>query len=162
MVPWAFYRHYNDEVVLSRQYDSMKRWVNSLARRARENISWRRWRFIKFGTGCGDLERYILDTGFSYGEWVRAGSGILTMIKEVLFPSAAVSIAYLAHSARLLSNIANIHGKQEDAGYYLALSKITSEAWRTAFVRQRGARIAGDYQDDYIRALAFNLIEPKQ
>jgi alpha-L-rhamnosidase len=162
MVPWALYQHYNDEVVLSRQYDSMKRWVNSLARRAREKMSWRRWLFTKVGAGCGDLERYILDTGFSYGEWLRAGSGILTIIKEVLFPSAAVSTAYLAHSARLLSNTANILGKQEDAEHYLALSKRTSEAWRTAFVRRRGARIAGDYQDDYVRALAFNLIEPEQ
>ncbi|KAH4050594.1 hypothetical protein HBH49_120620 [Parastagonospora nodorum] len=162
MVPWALYWHYNDEVVLLRQYDSMKRWVNSLTRRAREKMSWRRWLFTKIGSGCGDLERYILDTGFSYGEWLRAGSGILTMIKDVLFPSAAVSTAYLAHSTRLLSNIANILGKQEDAEHYLALSRRTSEAWRTAFVRQRGARIAEDYQDDYVRALAFNLIEPEQ
>ena len=162
MMPWTLYRHYNDEVVLSRQYDSMKRWVNSLARRAREKMSWRRWLFTKLGAGCGDLEQYILDTGFSWGEWLRAGSGILTMIKEVLFPSAAVSTAYLAHSAHLLSNIANILGKQEDAEHYLALSKRTSEAWRTAFVRRRGARIAGDYQDDYVRALAFNLIESEQ
>ncbi|KAH4927904.1 hypothetical protein HBH74_105920 [Parastagonospora nodorum] len=162
MVPWALYWHYNDEVVLLRQYDSMKRWVNSLTRRAREKMSWRRWLFTKVGSGCGDLERYILDTGFSYGEWLRAGSGILTMIKDVLFPSAAVSTAYLAHSTRLLSNIANILGKQEDAEHYLALSRRTSEAWRTAFVRQRGARIAEDYQDDYVRALAFNLIEPEQ
>ncbi|KAH5294749.1 hypothetical protein HBI12_220630 [Parastagonospora nodorum] len=162
MVPWALYWHYNDEVVLLRQYGSMKRWVNSLTRRAREKMSWRRWLFTKVGSGCGDLERYILDTGFSYGEWLRAGSGILTMIKDVLFPSAAVSTAYLAHSTRLLSNIANILGKQEDAEHYLALSRRTSEAWRTAFVRQRGARIAEDYQDDYVRALAFNLIEPEQ
>lgn len=162
MMPWALYQHYNDDVVLSRQYDSMTRWVDSLAHRAREKMSWGRWLCTKFGAGCGDLEEYILDTGFSWGEWLRAGSGILTMIKDVLFPSAAISTAYLAHSARLLSNIANILGKQDDAEHYLALSKRTSEAWRTAFVRQRGARIAGDYQDDYLRALAFNLIEPEQ
>jgi alpha-L-rhamnosidase len=162
MVPWTLYRQYNDEVVLSRQYESMKRWVNSLARRAQEKMSWKRWLFNKFGAGCGDLERYILDTGFSWGEWLRAGSGTLTIIREVLFPSAAVSTAYLAHSAHLLSNIADILGNQEDAEHYLALSKRTSEAWRTAFVRQDGARIAGDYQDDYVRALAFDLIEPGQ
>ncbi|CZT09432.1 uncharacterized protein RAG0_14205 [Rhynchosporium agropyri] len=162
MVPWALYRHYNDEVVLLRQYESMKSWVNSLARRAREKMSWKRWLFNKLGAGCGDLELYILDTGSSYGEWLRAGSGIPTIIKDLLFPSAAVSTAYLAHSARLLSDIANILGQKEDAQHYLAVSKRTCEAWRTAFVRRHGARIAGDYQDDYVRALSFDLIEPEQ
>ncbi|KAF7449968.1 alpha-L-rhamnosidase A [Pyrenophora tritici-repentis] len=162
MVPWTLYMYYNDEVVLSRQYDSMKRWVNSLAGRARDKMSWGRWLFNKFGAGCGDLEHYIVDTGFSYGEWLRAGSGFLTLVKEVLFPSAAVSTAYLANSSRLLSNIAKILGKQDDADHYLALSQKTSEAWRSAFVRRGGSRIAGDFQDDYVRALAFNLVEPEQ
>jgi alpha-L-rhamnosidase len=103
----------------------MKRWVNSLTRRAREKMSWGRWLFTKVGSECGDLERYILDTDFSYGEWLRAGSGIHTMIKDVLFPSAAVSTAYLAHSTCLLSNIANILGKQEGTEHYLALSTRT-------------------------------------
>ncbi|KAI4710421.1 hypothetical protein J4E89_004876 [Alternaria sp. Ai002NY15] len=162
MVPWALYHHYDDNVILSRQYDSMKSWVNSLAHRARDKMSWRRWFWAKLGAGCGDLERYILDTGFSYGEWLRVGSGVPTIIKDVLFPSAAISTAYLAHSSRLLSNIARILGKQDDTKHYLTLSEKTAEAWRTAFVRQNGARIASDYQDDYLRALAFNLITPEQ
>jgi alpha-L-rhamnosidase len=162
MVPWALYQHYDDKVVLSRQYNSMKSWVNSLECRAREKMSWRRWFLAKFGAGCGDLEQYILDTGFSYGEWLRAGSGILTIIKEALLPSAAISTAYLAHSAHLLSKIADILGKQEDAKHYLSLSEKTTEAWRVAFIRRDGSRIAGDHQDDYLRALAFNLVELEQ
>jgi alpha-L-rhamnosidase len=36
------------------------------------------------------------------------------------------------------------------------------EAWRAAFVRDGGSRIGDDKQDDYVRALAFELLLPEQ
>src|SRR5699024_3011795 len=66
------------------------------------------------------------------------------------------------HSARLLSQIATILGNTEDATSYQHLSEQTARAWRAAYVRRGGARIADDHQDDYVRGLAFDLLESEQ
>ncbi|TDZ17491.1 hypothetical protein Cob_v009528 [Colletotrichum orbiculare MAFF 240422] len=158
IVPWNLYQHYADKEVLEQQYASMKLWVDSLERRARDNQSWRRWLF----GGVGDLEKYILDTGFHWGEWLRAGEPFLDSLLKLAFPSAAVATAYLAHSSRLLAQISAILGKSEEEKHYHGLSNETRRAWRAAFVRNGGRRIAEDFQDDYIRALAFDLLEEDQ
>ncbi|OTB05040.1 glycoside hydrolase family 78 protein [Hypoxylon sp. CI-4A] len=80
----------------------------------------------------------------------------------LLLPSPAVATAYLANSARLLSEICGILDKKQEAEYYTKLSEKTRVAWRTAFVKEGGSHIAQDYQDDYVRALAFDLLEPRQ
>lgn len=159
LVPWHLYQYYGSTTVLECQYDSMKKWVDFLEERARNKQSWRRW----FFGGSAKVEQYILDTGFHWGEWLRPGeSGILDWIKGILlFPSAAVPTAYLAESSRLLSEIAGLIGKEDDASYYQSLSIKVRDAWVKSFVRQGGKRIAEDKQDDYVRAVNFNLI-PKE
>lgn len=159
IIPWTMYWYYGDVAILEEQYDSMRSWVDSLAKRAREGTSWRRWFFGR----VGELEKYILDTGFQWGEWLRAGEGLSsTLVDIVLGSGPAFSTAYLAHSADLLSRICEALGKDTDQQRYLDLFQSTSTAWRAAFVREGGKRIAQDRQDDYVRALAFNLLEPGQ
>lgn len=41
-------------------------------------------------------------------------------------------------------------------------SRTAPQAWRVAFVRDEGHRIADDKQDDYVRGLAFGLLQPAQ
>lgn len=158
IIPWSLYWYYGDKGILASQYDSMRRWVDSLARRAREETSWRRW----FFGGIGALEQYILDTGFQWGEWLRASDPFASTIAQVLWDSPAISTAYLAHSADLLSRAAGVLGKEEDQALYYGLYQQTAKAWREAFVKDGGRRIAHDRQDDYVRGLAFSLLEPHQ
>ncbi|CAD0013648.1 unnamed protein product [Aureobasidium pullulans] len=73
------------------------------------------------------------------------------------FPNTAT--AYFAHNAAVLSKAAEALGYHVDAEHYSALSERVREAWRAAFV-YADDRIGDDKQDDYVRALAFNLIEP--
>lgn len=158
IIPWNLYHYYGDINILAREYQSMKCWVDYIATAARTRQSW--WR--KFCGGAKEQENYILDTGFHFGEWLRVGSGNLQMLRDILFPSAAVSTAFLAHSAKLLSKIARLLDKADDSEKYEVLSDNTREAWRSAFVRENGKYIGGDYQDDYVRGLAFDLLEPQQ
>nr|WP_175647949.1 hypothetical protein [Nocardia donostiensis] len=64
MLPWALYRYYGDTTVLRRQYDSMRRWVDHLERTARTKRS--PTRLLRKRVGA--KERYLLDTGFHWGE----------------------------------------------------------------------------------------------
>ncbi|MGW0704472.1 family 78 glycoside hydrolase catalytic domain [Streptomyces sp. NPDC002643] len=159
ILPWTLHRYYGDVEVLRTQYDSGRAWVDHLARRAATKRGWRR----RFRNGTGPLERYIVDTGYHWGEWLRPGDSLGSEIPGNLTGKrAGVATAYLAHSAGLLSQIATVLDRTEDAAGYRQLANSAAEAWRAAFVRDGGGRIADDKQDDYVRGLAFGLLEPPQ
>ncbi|MEU6904188.1 family 78 glycoside hydrolase catalytic domain [Streptomyces coeruleorubidus] len=157
MLPWTMYTYLGDEQVLRAQYDSARKWVDHLAARAAGRKGLARW----FGRRYGRHERYIVDSGFHLGEWLRPGEGS-TWAKSFLFPPAVVATAYFAHSAALLARIARVLNRQADDERYEDLHLRAAEAWRAAFVRKGGARIGEDKQDDYVRALAFGLLPDHQ
>ncbi|WP_459545556.1 alpha-L-rhamnosidase [Nocardia sp. X0981] len=156
-LPWTLYRYYGDTAVLKRRYDSMRRWVGHLERTARTKHSPTRWLRKRVGA----KERYILDTGFHWGEWLRPGEPFAVLARDLIRHRPVVATAYFAHSTRMLSRIAEVIGAAEDAQYYAELSEHIADAWRSAFVRPDG-RIGADKQDDYVRALAFDLLTPSQ
>jgi alpha-L-rhamnosidase len=157
LLPWTMYNYYGDAEVLRRQYASAKAWVDGLAKRARTRIGLRRL----FGRRVGRLERFIVDTGYHWGEWLRPGETLASeMPGNLLGKRAAVATAYLAASSAVLARIAETLGESADAARYEGLAVDTAAAWRAAFVREGGSRIGADKQDDYVRALAFNLIDP--
>jgi alpha-L-rhamnosidase len=154
LLPWSLYRSYGDREVLQRQYPSMQRWLNFLVELAEKRRGHSRW----FAKRVGKLERYIVDGGFHFGEWLRPGDGIAQILRAWLVPEARVATAYLASSARLLGDIAELLGRNADAAGYRELACNVREAWRAAFIRTDG-RIGQDRQDDYVRALAFDLLD---
>lgn len=157
LIPWTLYQRYGDRIVLERQYESMRRWVDHLERDARTRRGWGR----RFSKRVGKLEDYVLDGGFHWGEWLRPGESFVTMAYEAFIAKAVVATAYFAHSTRLLSRIAEILGREEDARRYGVLSGHVREAWRAAFLHSDG-HIGNNKQDDYVRALAFDLLTPQE
>jgi alpha-L-rhamnosidase len=157
MLPWALYRYYGDKAILEQQYQSMRKWVDHLARQAR-----RRGRGRWFSRSLGDLEQYIVANGYHRGEWLRPGEGLIRdQLKSILIPSAVVATAYFANSSRILAKIAELLGRRDDALRYAGQADKVAAAWRAAFVRADG-RIGEDKQDDYVRALALDLLLPQQ
>jgi alpha-L-rhamnosidase len=114
-------------------------------------------------TGAGRAhEQYILDIGFHFGEWLRPGESALASIRgNLIRPPAIIATAYFAHSTRVLAQAAEVLDRTDDAARYRELSEKVREAWRFAFVHDDG-RIGPDRQDDYVRALAFDLLLPEQ
>ncbi len=157
MLPWTLYRYYGDATVLRRQYDSMRQWVDHLERTARTERS--PTRLLRKRVGA--RERYILDTGFHWGEWLRPGEPFAMLARDLLWHRPVVATAYFAHSTMLMSRIAEVIGSTADARHYAELSECVRDAWRSAFVQPDG-RIGADHQDDYVRALAFDLLTPQQ
>lgn len=157
VLPWTLYRYYGDTAILRRQYDSMRRWVDHLERTARTKSSPTRLLRRRIGA----KERYILDTGFHWGEWLRPGESFAALARDLLRHRPVIATAYFAHSTRLMSRIAEAIGATAHARHYAELSEHVRDAWRSAFVRPDG-RIGADRQDDYVRALAFDLLTPQQ
>lgn len=159
LLPWTLYQHYGDEEVLRRQFDSACSWVDQLARRARSRTGLRR----RFGKRTGPLEKFIVDTGYHWGEWLRPGDTFSSEIPgNFTGKRASVATAYLAHSARILAKTAGVLGQLEDEAKYTELANNSAAAWRAAYVNADGSRIGDDKQDDYVRGLAFELLKPEQ
>jgi len=147
ILPWTVYRYYGDRELLARQYDSMRLRVDGMARRAAR----------KRRGG-----RFILNSGFHFGEWLRPGDNALkTIAGHMVRSPAEIATAYFAHSSAVLAQAAEVLGRDADADRYRTLADKVAEAWRTRFVHDDGT-VARDRQDDYVRALAFDLVLPEQ
>ena len=138
LLPWSVYEATGDVQILRDQLPSMIAWVEYLRR--------------------GGARK-----GFIWGEWIRAGeSSMLGAARDNSVNRKNIGLAYLAHSARLLSDIARIVGNADQADEYAAVSREATASWRRTAVRRGGHRVGTDRQDDYVRALAFDLLTPSQ
>lgn len=147
LLPWTLHQYYGDRAVLAQLYRTMTAWVDQLAGRARD------------GHRPGRRREHVLDTGFHFGEWLRPGEGPGKAVLDGMLRSPVVATAYLEHSARTLSTIAETLGHDADSARYRELAEATRSEWRTEFLHPDGT-IGTDRQDDYVRALAFDLLDP--
>jgi len=154
MTPWDVYLAYGDRAVLERQYETGKRWVASL-----EHLAAAGPRPDQAPTRAPHaLDRWIVDRGFHWGEWLRPGEGPEAFQRSLIFGRPVVATAYFAHSSRLLAETAAVLGLDDERQHYASQADTIRTAWRHAFVGPDG-RIGEDRQDDYVRALAFGLLE---
>lgn len=127
IIPWTLYLMYGDTEILRSHYDASVRWVEYLY----------------------DNSEELIRPGYAnYADWLSIGADT---------PNEVLATAYFAHSTHLLSLIAQVLDKTEDARYYRELYKRIGEAFRKAFVDENG-RIFGDTQTVYVLALHFGLL----
>jgi alpha-L-rhamnosidase len=136
IVPWTVYQVYGDKRILADQYKSMKAWVEYMHKRAGDKNLW-----------TGDEH---------FGDWLAFAT------TNSSYPGATtekdlIATAYYAYSSRLLSQIAAILGKTEDATFYSNLSEAVKKAFIDEFVTKNG-RIVSHTQTGYSLALAFDLL----
>ncbi len=96
---------------------------------------------------CGES---LIRTG-GFGDWLSVGA---------FTPLNVIGTAFFAHSADLMSRIAAVLGKKDDAAAYADLFQHIRTAFCREFVTSAG-RIIGDSQTAYVLALRFNLL-PKE
>src|SRR5262249_49350786 len=77
-----------------------------------------------------------------------------------LLSAPHIATAFFARSARLLAEVAQVLGKEDDAREYSALQQRIKEAYIAEFVEDDG-RLWPDRQASYVRALVFDLL-PEQ
>jgi alpha-L-rhamnosidase len=136
IIPWNTYLTYSDKRILEDQYPSMKDWVGYMGSRAGEDLLW-----------TGD---------FHFGDWLafattRSDYPGATTEKDL------IATAYYRYSSMLLSKIAAIIGKTDEANEYSALSEKIKIAFIHEYVTPSG-RLVSHTQTAYSLALAFNLL----
>jgi alpha-L-rhamnosidase len=154
VVPWELYRAYGDVEVLEELWPTMVRWLDRAERMARENRHPAR---VARRPEPAPHERYLVDTGFHWGEWLVPGEEIENFPAWVAADKGDVATAYFAHSAGLLARIAGILGRDDDAARYRELAGNARAAWQAEYVDADG-RLTPDTQANHVRALAFDLV----
>jgi alpha-L-rhamnosidase len=136
IVPWVLYQRFGDRDILSRQFASMRAWVDQIAGRAGTRLLW--------------------DQGFQFGDWLdpsappdRPGAGRTA--------PAIVATSYFARSAELVGQSAGVLGRTDDEARYLALAADVRTAFADAYVAADG-RMTSDSPTAYALALQFGLL----
>jgi alpha-L-rhamnosidase len=140
IIPWRVYQNYGDKRILETHFESAKRWVEYVRTQGPDLI----W------TG---------KRGNDYGDWLNGNTLILEGWPRT---GAAVSqelmaTAFFAYSADLVSKMALVLGRTDDAERYAKLTAQIKEALNRTFVKPDGT-IQGDTQAGYALSLHFDLL----
>lgn len=153
LVPWALYQASGEQAILEENYDMMTRWLAFCENRAKqstrpqnENNPWK---------------EYLADQGFHFGEWCEPDvNNMQAMQKNAMEGAPEVATAYYYRSASLLSKIAEILGKPDDASRYADIAAKARKAYR--FCCLKDGKIRSDRQCEYVRPIAFGLLDGEE
>ncbi len=133
IVPWTVWKTYGDTRIIDEHWEAMERWMNWLLQDNPDHL----WRH---------------DRGNDFGDWLSIDADT---------PKELIGTAYWAYDARLMAEMAEATGREDDARRYRALFEKVAGAFRDAYVRDDGS-IEGDTQTVYCLALHFGLLEEEQ
>lgn len=154
IVPYAMYRLYGDKAILEENWEFMSRWMGYCEKKAGKTRLKNRFKKNPY-------RNYTMDTGMEYGEWLEAGISMEQAMKDMIFNGVPdVATAYYAQSARLMSEIAAILGKEEEAAKYTALYKNVNAAYH--FIELPAGRIRSARQCRYVRPLNMGLLTEQE
>jgi len=131
MVPWYLYQYYGDTRVFEEGYESMKKYVEYLGTASQDRIvSW------------------------SLGDWLEVGSGGTANRTPVPLTSTC---GYF-HVTHLLSQIAEILGKNDDAQQIRELAEEIKSRFNERFFNAETGLYAEDSQSAQIMPLLFGMV----
>lgn len=138
ILPWLLWQQYGEASYLREQYESMKTHVECEIRHM----------------GKGLMGKKDLWVSPSLGDWLAPGKDV----KYMAMHNGPVSNAFIVNDLRILSETADMLGKEEDAARYREQLDKTATAYLKAFVKKDG-KMKDDYQGAYVMAL--QMVIPK-
>ncbi|MFC0681524.1 family 78 glycoside hydrolase catalytic domain [Lysobacter korlensis] len=153
IVPWELWRAYGDLGVLRRSLPSMCGWVDYAARSAAEGRHPDR---AAARPSPAPHEQFLWDTGFHFGEWLEPG---VPPRPDPAADHGIVATAFLARSARLLARVSALLGRADLEARYSGIADGARSAWQAEYVTADG-RLTEESQANYVRGLAFGLLDP--
>lgn len=139
VVPWSLYQKYADTLILSKQFQSVEKW-----------ISYQKSRAERLGNP------YIWDGDYHFGDWLAFAAGNPSYAGAYTHTDL-IATAYFARSSYLASKMAEILKKPEKEKYYNKLFEDIKKAFQNEFLTPNG-RLSSDTQTAYLLALRYNLV----
>jgi alpha-L-rhamnosidase len=136
IIPWNMYLAYGDKEILANQYPSMKKWVECMKGRSRNNL----W-----------------NTGSHFGDWLfftrnDDNDGTAAITSKYL-----IAQCFYAYSTQILINTAKVLGKTDDVATYTKLLADVKQAFINEYTTPNGL-ISSDTQTAYTLALQFDML----
>ncbi len=131
IIPWMTYQYFGNTRIIEENYDQMKRWVNYMHSQSNDLI----YIWGKKGEWNG------------YGDWIAVEPT----------PSEPIGTAYFSYTASLLSKMANILGKTDEAAYFADLSKRIADAYQDKYWDNGTKTYPGATQTANLLPLAFEI-----
>ncbi len=144
-VPWAMYQADGDISVLEKYYPMMVKYVDAC----------RFWAgLFSFGK-----HRYLWHTpvALHFGDWVAPDVPQMSQWQK---RSKWTATASLQHTSHMLSEIASILGKHEDARKYKTVSERTADAYVSLLTDGNG-KMKEEFQTAYVLPLHFHMFDEK-
>lgn len=129
IIPWQMYQQYGDIKIIEENYPSMCKWIDYLV------------------NDLDDPNVYIRAKGWT-GDWKPSGETT---------PFGVTDTAYCAYSSALLSKMAALLNKTDDAVKYEKISDKFKAAWNSEFLNEDGSTVC-DTQTSYVLGLKFDII----
>ncbi len=144
--PWTVYLCYGDREILADHYESMRRYLEFLAKE----------RSIRFIRNHPDLNLEKRGWGHNgFGDWLALDGGGKT---EGITPHDLIGTSFYACDAGIMAQVADILGRHDEAKKYRILRGEIVDAFRRRFVTPEGL-VASGTQTAYVLALHFGLID---
>ena len=139
LVPWAEYSTNGDIDVLKKMYLTMKRYMKA----------------CEFWAGLFSFgkNKRVWKLLHHYGDWVAPESGLWDWMGRGKWTATAC----MANSSRILSKIADLLGKKDDAKYFEKLSTETSLAYRNILMED-DCSIKKEFQTAYVLPLYYQML----
>jgi len=140
IVPWDAFMASGDIRFLEESYGSIKKWLRYMS-------------VITALLHPPFSKKRFLYRGFSWGDWVAPG----TTMKEQIKRAEWLSAEYMAHSAKLLADIADILGREAEAEEHRALEARIKKSFCDTYLDE-GGHIRGGFQSAYAAALRYDIL----
>lgn len=139
IIPWIYYQHYGDTLILRKHYDGMKHWVDYLGTRT-DN----RGLIVREEPG-----------GWCLGEWC-------TLYNQIEIPTELVNTAYYYYVSCIMAEIAKTLGEKNDVDKFEALSHTIKDNFNKAFYNPKTNHYWQGKQGADVFALGFGLVPDEQ
>jgi alpha-L-rhamnosidase len=156
IVPYTLYSMYGFKEVLKKHYPMMIKWIEYVRKCAENNNP----RGFEKKHPNVENNKYLWNTGWHYGDWMIPSltkGGAMGAIKGARATKDIIASIYYAYSTSLMSEIAKILGREEDARKYSELSDKIKNAIAETYVSDEGI-IKPDLQGIYACALWYGVV----
>ncbi|MDR6567437.1 family 78 glycoside hydrolase catalytic domain [Chitinophaga ginsengisegetis] len=136
ILPWYMYQWYGDKSVLEESYPMMTRYVNYLSQKS---------------------DHHILSHGL--GDWYDIGPKFPG--ESQLTPKGITATAIYYYDLSILSKVATVLGKKEDAQKYLLQSEAVKQAYNRAFFNDSTKQYATGSQTANAMSVYMQLADPR-
>lgn len=156
LIPYRYWKLFGDDSIVKDNYDKMARYARFMMKRCGKLGLMAKPLGLK-----GEAKKYAVNAGQSYGEWAEPADVYPNKWTDMVAPHPEVSTAYTSYIMRLMAEIAEYLGKNEDAKLYRKYADKVKLAYQE-LVETKDYSLDTDRQAQLVRPLYLNLLNKNQ